>query len=180
MTYEVPIDGYDGRISLQTLMRRVARGCLHFVQVCLPLISLFPVIFTYIDTIVSRYSDPPRPHHSPLCRRSYFGHMAASYDRRVNISTSPGPPKCLTSLMEKFGTCSRSLTAITVIAPIQLQLDCSRWSPYLLPSSCLFVAHLYHHHYKQYKLPNITIAIPFIRRRVFLGRTISFGPVRGR
>jgi len=32
LTYEVPIDGYDGRISLQTLMRRVARGCLHFVQ----------------------------------------------------------------------------------------------------------------------------------------------------
>ena len=36
LTYEVPIDGYDGRISLQTLMRRVARGCLHFVQVSLP------------------------------------------------------------------------------------------------------------------------------------------------
>jgi len=32
LTYEVPIDGYDGRISLQTLMRRVARGCLHFVE----------------------------------------------------------------------------------------------------------------------------------------------------
>jgi hypothetical protein len=32
LTYEVPIDGYDGRISLQTLMRRVARGCVHFVQ----------------------------------------------------------------------------------------------------------------------------------------------------
>ena len=41
LTYEVPIDGYDGRISLQTLMRRVARGCLHFVQVISYLISPF-------------------------------------------------------------------------------------------------------------------------------------------
>lgn len=40
LTYEVPIDGYDNRISLQTLMRRVARGCLHFVQVISHLILL--------------------------------------------------------------------------------------------------------------------------------------------
>ena len=40
LTYEVPIDGYDGRISLQTLMRRIARGCLHFVQVSSPSIYL--------------------------------------------------------------------------------------------------------------------------------------------
>jgi len=44
LTYEVPIDGYDGRISLQTLMRRIARGCLHFVQVRLPLIVPFPFV----------------------------------------------------------------------------------------------------------------------------------------
>ena len=175
LTYEVPIDGYDGRISLQTLMRRVARGCLHFVQVGLPLTLPFPFIFTYIDVIVSWYSHPPRPHHSPLRRRSHFGHLAASYDRRVNISTSLGPPKCPTSLMEKFGTRSRFLPAIIVIAPIQLQLDCSRWSPYLLPPPCLFVtAHLYHHHCTQNILPNTTIAIPFIGQyRVLLGQNIS-------
>jgi len=38
MIYDVPIDSYDHRISLQTLMRRVARGCLHFIQASLPLI----------------------------------------------------------------------------------------------------------------------------------------------
>jgi len=32
LTYEIPVDGYDGRMSLQTLMRRVARACLHYVQ----------------------------------------------------------------------------------------------------------------------------------------------------
>jgi len=32
LTYEIPVDGYDGRMSLQTLMRRVSRACLHYVQ----------------------------------------------------------------------------------------------------------------------------------------------------
>ncbi|KZT12898.1 uncharacterized protein LAESUDRAFT_640421 [Laetiporus sulphureus 93-53] len=33
MTYELPVDGYDGRVELQTLARRVARACVHFIQV---------------------------------------------------------------------------------------------------------------------------------------------------
>jgi len=32
MTYEIPLDGYDGRVSLQTLARRVSRACVHYLQ----------------------------------------------------------------------------------------------------------------------------------------------------
>lgn len=32
MTYEIPLDGYDGRLSLQTLARRVSRACAHYLQ----------------------------------------------------------------------------------------------------------------------------------------------------
>ncbi|KAI0751461.1 hypothetical protein C8Q80DRAFT_1099847 [Daedaleopsis nitida] len=32
MTYELPADGYDGRVELQTLARRIARACVHFLQ----------------------------------------------------------------------------------------------------------------------------------------------------
>ena len=34
MTYEIPVDGYEGRVQLQTLGRRIARACVHFLQVC--------------------------------------------------------------------------------------------------------------------------------------------------
>ncbi|CDO74554.1 hypothetical protein BN946_scf184632.g11 [Trametes cinnabarina] len=33
MTYELPIDTYDGRVELQTIARRIARACVHFLQV---------------------------------------------------------------------------------------------------------------------------------------------------
>ncbi len=38
MTYEIPVDGYEGRVQLQTLARRIARACVHFLQVgaCFP------------------------------------------------------------------------------------------------------------------------------------------------
>ncbi|GJE84924.1 hypothetical protein PsYK624_010000 [Phanerochaete sordida] len=32
MTYEIPVDGYEGRVQLQTLARRIARACVHFLQ----------------------------------------------------------------------------------------------------------------------------------------------------
>jgi hypothetical protein len=38
MTYEIPLDGYDGRVSLQTLARRVSRACVHYLQVSLHLV----------------------------------------------------------------------------------------------------------------------------------------------
>jgi hypothetical protein len=33
MTYEIPVDGYEGRVQLQTLARRIARAVVHFLQV---------------------------------------------------------------------------------------------------------------------------------------------------
>ena len=36
MTYELPADSYDGRVELQTLARRIARACVHFLQVSTP------------------------------------------------------------------------------------------------------------------------------------------------
>ncbi|KAF8351217.1 hypothetical protein F5887DRAFT_197490 [Amanita rubescens] len=32
MSYEIPLDSYSGRLSLQTLSRRVARACVHYLQ----------------------------------------------------------------------------------------------------------------------------------------------------
>lgn len=43
MTYELPADSYDGRVELQTLARRIARACVHFLQVSMRL-SLPPPI----------------------------------------------------------------------------------------------------------------------------------------
>ncbi|KDR83462.1 hypothetical protein GALMADRAFT_85634 [Galerina marginata CBS 339.88] len=32
LTYEIRLDGYDGRVDLQTLARRVSRACVHYLQ----------------------------------------------------------------------------------------------------------------------------------------------------
>ncbi|KJA30134.1 hypothetical protein HYPSUDRAFT_60974 [Hypholoma sublateritium FD-334 SS-4] len=32
LTYEIPLDGYDSRINLETLARRVSRACVHYLQ----------------------------------------------------------------------------------------------------------------------------------------------------
>lgn len=32
MTYEIPLDGWDRRVSLETLARRVSRACVHYLQ----------------------------------------------------------------------------------------------------------------------------------------------------
>ncbi|KAG2013365.1 hypothetical protein CC2G_010286 [Coprinopsis cinerea AmutBmut pab1-1] len=32
MTYEIPLDGYDRRVDLETLARRVSRACVHYLQ----------------------------------------------------------------------------------------------------------------------------------------------------
>ncbi|KZT72685.1 hypothetical protein DAEQUDRAFT_664117 [Daedalea quercina L-15889] len=41
MTYELPVDNYDGRVELQTLARRVARACVHFIQLANVAIELY-------------------------------------------------------------------------------------------------------------------------------------------
>ncbi|KAH9843974.1 uncharacterized protein C8Q71DRAFT_793601 [Rhodofomes roseus] len=44
MTYELPVDNYDGRVELATLARRVARACVHFIQVRLSALDLYSTL----------------------------------------------------------------------------------------------------------------------------------------
>lgn len=44
MTYEIPLDGYDGRVSLQTLARRVSRACVHYLQA-----NIIPVVWDRVQ-----------------------------------------------------------------------------------------------------------------------------------
>lgn len=61
MTYELPADTYDGRVELQTLARRIARACVHFLQVstrfalCIRLWPAQPQFYT----MELRHSRPP-------------------------------------------------------------------------------------------------------------------------
>lgn len=32
MTYDIPLDTHDGRVSLQTVARRISRACVHYLQ----------------------------------------------------------------------------------------------------------------------------------------------------
>ncbi|KAF9534988.1 hypothetical protein CPB83DRAFT_755665 [Crepidotus variabilis] len=40
LTYEIPLDGYDGRVDLQTVARRVSRACVHYLQA-----NVIPVVW---------------------------------------------------------------------------------------------------------------------------------------
>ncbi|KAJ7087196.1 hypothetical protein B0H15DRAFT_950087 [Mycena belliarum] len=44
LTYEVPLDVYDGRVSMQALSRRVARACIHYLQM-----NLVPVMYSRVE-----------------------------------------------------------------------------------------------------------------------------------
>ncbi|KAL0580905.1 hypothetical protein V5O48_001099 [Marasmius crinis-equi] len=44
LTYEIPLDSYDGHITLQTLARRVSRACVHYLQV-----NAVPVVWDRVD-----------------------------------------------------------------------------------------------------------------------------------
>ncbi|PFH52592.1 hypothetical protein AMATHDRAFT_56648 [Amanita thiersii Skay4041] len=44
LTYEIPLDSYDGRISLQTLARRISRACVHFLQA-----NIVPVVWDRVE-----------------------------------------------------------------------------------------------------------------------------------
>jgi hypothetical protein len=33
LTYEIPLDAYDGHVNLSTLARRISRACVHYLQV---------------------------------------------------------------------------------------------------------------------------------------------------
>ncbi|KAI0332479.1 hypothetical protein GY45DRAFT_1246721 [Cubamyces sp. BRFM 1775] len=51
MTYEIPVDTYDGRVELQTIARRIARACVHFLQV-----STRPLLSTATSLALATYS----------------------------------------------------------------------------------------------------------------------------
>ncbi|TFY69456.1 hypothetical protein EVJ58_g396 [Rhodofomes roseus] len=51
MTYELPVDNYDGRVELATLARRVARACVHFIQANMIPISWDRVILYHMEEI---------------------------------------------------------------------------------------------------------------------------------
>ncbi|KAJ7122792.1 hypothetical protein C8R44DRAFT_704526 [Mycena epipterygia] len=44
LTYEVPLDVYDGRVSMQALARRVARACVHYLQM-----NMVPVMYSRVE-----------------------------------------------------------------------------------------------------------------------------------
>lgn len=49
MTYEIPVDGYEGRVQLTTLGRRIARACVHFLQANMIPISWDRVILYHLE-----------------------------------------------------------------------------------------------------------------------------------
>ncbi|PIL36862.1 hypothetical protein GSI_00552 [Ganoderma sinense ZZ0214-1] len=51
MTYELPADCYDGRVELQTLARRIARACVHFLQANMIPVSWDRVILYHLEEI---------------------------------------------------------------------------------------------------------------------------------
>ncbi|KAI0080694.1 hypothetical protein K474DRAFT_156081 [Panus rudis PR-1116 ss-1] len=51
MTYEIPVDGYEGRVQLQTVARRIARACVHFLQANMIPISWDRVILYHLEEL---------------------------------------------------------------------------------------------------------------------------------
>ncbi|CAL1701600.1 unnamed protein product [Somion occarium] len=49
MTYEIPVDGYEGRVQLQTVARRIARACVHFLQANMIPISWDRVMLYHLE-----------------------------------------------------------------------------------------------------------------------------------
>ncbi|KAF9452164.1 hypothetical protein P691DRAFT_661542, partial [Macrolepiota fuliginosa MF-IS2] len=44
LTYEIPLDAYDGRVNLSTLARRVSRACVHYLQA-----NVIPVLWDRVE-----------------------------------------------------------------------------------------------------------------------------------
>jgi len=49
MTYEIPVDGYEGRVQLQTIARRIARACVHFLQANMIPVSWDRVLLYHLE-----------------------------------------------------------------------------------------------------------------------------------
>lgn len=73
MTYEIPVDGYEGRVQLQTVARRIARACVHFLQVstCPALLPSSNSSLVHVfDSLVAGKHDP---HLMGPCHAIPFG-----------------------------------------------------------------------------------------------------------
>ncbi|KAF9057462.1 hypothetical protein BJ165DRAFT_1334743 [Panaeolus papilionaceus] len=44
LTYEIPLEGYDGRVDLSTLARRVSRACVHYLQA-----NVIPIVWDRVQ-----------------------------------------------------------------------------------------------------------------------------------
>ncbi|KAG6866490.1 hypothetical protein C0991_003034 [Blastosporella zonata] len=44
MTYEIPLEAYDGRVSLGTIARRISRACVHYLQA-----NIIPVVWDRVQ-----------------------------------------------------------------------------------------------------------------------------------
>ncbi|GBE79382.1 hypothetical protein SCP_0205800 [Sparassis crispa] len=51
MTYELPVDDYDGYVELQTLARRIARACVHYLQANMIPIPWDQVILYHMEEV---------------------------------------------------------------------------------------------------------------------------------
>ncbi|KAJ8456714.1 hypothetical protein ONZ51_g4010 [Trametes cubensis] len=51
MTYEIPVDTYDGRVELQTIARRIARACVHFLQTNVIPVSWDRVVLYHLEEL---------------------------------------------------------------------------------------------------------------------------------
>ncbi|KAJ7688384.1 hypothetical protein B0H17DRAFT_1297893 [Mycena rosella] len=60
LTYEVPLDVYDGRVSMQALSRRVARACVHYLQM-----NMVPVMYSRVE--LHHLEESPMVCGSPCC-----------------------------------------------------------------------------------------------------------------
>lgn len=76
MTYELPVDTYDGRVELQTVARRIARACCHFLQV-----SMRPRLLA---------ASSPRVSENTSLTLSF---RADEHDPRLLGSCDPLPPR---------------------------------------------------------------------------------------
>ncbi|KAG6831870.1 hypothetical protein H0H92_006987 [Tricholoma furcatifolium] len=44
MTYELPLENYDGHVSLQTVARRISRACVHYLQA-----NIIPIVWDRVQ-----------------------------------------------------------------------------------------------------------------------------------
>ena len=155
-------------------MRRVARGCLHFVQVSLPLIYPFRSSYLHRRHSLAAFRSIQIASSSTPSKKSPRVH--GSQFSLSNKCVDPfGSPKQSASLMEEFGTGLRPLPLTVVVQSIRPHpSDCWWRSQYLLPPCCLFVTSFVPTSSHTKTLPNITFTTHSIGWcRVLLNQVVT-------